>query len=154
MKNKMYLVLGDWSDDGHGKTDKVLYKVNHTVEKVQQAYKDSCRLTGISFNHNEDYTSRGRKLLDSKDYQICTEYQRPDLSKEVMNVLEKFKCPLVKNLKASEFFVDDMFADLWWWFVSLSLNDLQWEEIEDETPVINGYWNKNLNVQFGYGLYG
>jgi hypothetical protein len=31
--NKMYLVLGDWSDDGHGKTDKVLLEGFEVISK-------------------------------------------------------------------------------------------------------------------------
>jgi len=59
--NKMYLVLGDWSDDGHGKYEKVLVEVNKTIEEVQNAYKNSCKLTGISFNgSNEDFTGINR----------------------------------------------------------------------------------------------
>ncbi len=56
--NKMYLVLGDPSQDGHSQYDKVLFEVNKTLEEVQQAYKDSCKLTGISFNHSYDYTEK------------------------------------------------------------------------------------------------
>jgi hypothetical protein len=33
--NKMYLVLGDWSDDGHGKYKKILVKCNKTVKEIQ-----------------------------------------------------------------------------------------------------------------------
>ena len=36
----MYLVLGDWSEDGHGRSQKILVNVNKSVSEVQQAYKD------------------------------------------------------------------------------------------------------------------
>ncbi len=151
--NKMYLVLGDWSNDGHGKTKKILYEVNHTVEKVQQAYKNSCKLTGISFNHDEDYTGLKRGWKETKKYQICVEYENTQLPKEVIGILEAFNCPLVNDLKIANGYIEDMFNDLWWWFISLSLDNLHYTLVEDTIPVINGYWNKNLNVQFGYGLF-
>jgi hypothetical protein len=51
---------------------------------------------------------------------------------------------------------DDLFTEIWIWFVKLSLPEntiLEKADVKDKIPVINGYWNKNLNVQFGYGLY-
>ena len=35
----MYLVLGDWSNDGHGKSEQVLFTANYPVEDIQNAYK-------------------------------------------------------------------------------------------------------------------
>ena len=32
--NKMYLVLGDWSDDGHGKYDNILLQSNLSVKEI------------------------------------------------------------------------------------------------------------------------
>jgi hypothetical protein len=72
--NKMYLVLGDWSNDGHGKHDKYLLESNVDVSVIQQAYKDSCKLTGVSFNHNEDYTKRNRSWEIADEYRIATSF--------------------------------------------------------------------------------
>lgn len=153
--NKMYLVIGDWSDDGHGKSDKILLEINHTVEEVQQAYKDSCKLTGISFNINEDYTERGRDWQEISKYQICCDYEDNLIKEETMEILEKYKCPLLNNIKKDDkhIYDKDLFINLLMWFISLSLNDLKYEHIQDNVPVINGYWNNNLNVGFGYGIY-
>ena len=40
-------------------------------------------------------------------------------------------------------------------FIGLSMpQDWKYEHyIDDEIEPINGWWNKDLNVQFGYGLY-
>jgi len=153
--HKMYLVIGDWSGDGHGKFEKVLVEVNKNVEKVQNAYKESCKLTGISFNENEDYTENGRNWKSASRFHVAVEYETPELSPDVLDVLEKFNCPsnIIKNY--NEEACHKTFIDLWFWFVSLSLPDLEYKEIEniDKIPCINGYWNKNLNVDFGYGLY-
>ncbi len=151
--NEMYLVLGDWSDDGHGKSRKELYLVNKSVLEVQEAYKASCKLTGIAFNHNENYTGIKRDWKEEKDYQICTEYEGFQVSAFVMEVLEKFDCPLYEDLKEDDGWVGDLFEDLWWWFVGLSLEGLEYSRKNDNIPCINGYWNDNLNTQFGYGLF-
>ncbi len=154
--NRMYLVLGDWSDDGHGKSEKLLIESNKTVEEIQNAYKDSCKLTGISFNgDNEDYTQTNRFWVESSNYRIAVEYEEPKLTSEVLEVLEKFKCPkgIIENYNEEPYYRS--YIDLWDWFVKLSLPDLEFNIVkeDDGIPCINGYWNKNLNVSFGYGLY-
>lgn len=153
--NKMYFVIGDWSDDGHGKSEKFLIKSNKTCKEIQDAYKASCKLTGISFNGSEDYTETGRGWEEGRKYRIAVDYEDFELSNEVLEVLTKFKCPKeileYYNEEAEEY----NFTKLWFWFVSLSLPGLEYKNIQEinDTPYINGYWNKNLNVGFGYGLY-
>jgi len=153
--NKMYLVLGDWSEDGHGKSNKILIQVNKTVEEVQNAYKDSCKLTGISFNGNEDYTQINRLWVESSNYRIAVDYEEYKLTNEVKEVLKKFKCPKEIYENYNEEAYDITYVALWFWFVSLSLPGLEYDinEDDDGIPCINGYWSKNLNVSFGYGLY-
>ena len=153
--NKMYFVLGDWSDDGHGKSDKILVDVNKTVEEVQNAYKQSCKLTGISFNGNEDYTESGRGWEEVDKYRIAVEYENYNLSKEVLHVLLKFECPIEIFKNYQEEAYDRTYTALWFWFVKLSLPGLEYKIIKDDNgiPCINGYWSKNLNDTFGYGLY-
>jgi len=156
----MYLVLGDWSGDGHGKHDKVLLESNVEVEVVQKAYKDSCKLTGVSFNHNEDYT--GKKDAP----QIATEYEDSEMSVKVIDIFKnKFGLTdaMIKSWdKDIEFepgdpvwLSDDAFVNAWIWFVKLSNPKIELNKVKekDAIPCINGYWNKKLNVGFGYGLY-
>lgn len=166
----MYLVLGDWSDDGHGKHDKILINSNIDVATIQQAYKDSCKLTGVSFNHNEDYTGLNRHYQEAEEYQIATNYERSGIPAKALAELLKhgFRENFLENgkydfegwqetlAKGEDLNYDDLFVDIWIWFVKLSLPKdvvLEKTDVEDEIPVINGYWNQNLNVQFGYGLY-
>ena len=89
MKNKykMYLVLGDWSDDGHGKTDKILLESNKPVEEVQEAYRNSCKLMKIDFHDHDDG--------------ICVNYEQNSLTVEQVNVLKSFvlAIPTVGPLK-------------------------------------------------------
>ena len=44
---KVKLVIGDWSGDGHGQSEEFVFETNKTVEEIGQAYKDSCKLTGL-----------------------------------------------------------------------------------------------------------
>lgn len=161
--NKMYLVLGDWSGDGHKQYDKVLVESNKTVEEIQDAYKASCRLTGVSFNHNDDFTGRQRDYREQKKYHIATAYDQGfAVTDEAKQALKDAGFDVDKHFA---FGMDEegdqiedndiIFLHLWTEFVKLSLPDLIINKIpEDKSiPVINGYWDKNLNVQFGYGLY-
>lgn len=147
--NRMYLVMGDWSNDGHGKSDKILVEVNKTVKEVQDAYKASCKLTGISFNHNEDFTGIKRDYDEAVDHHIFTEYEGCHVSQTCIDILAKYGIEIDED----EGYCPEDFAELWFKFVKLSLPDLEFNFVKDDIPCINGYWNSNLNVQFGYGLY-
>lgn len=151
MSYLMKLNVGDWSDDGHGKTKEIVYLVNYDTGCVQEAYKASCLLTGVQFNHNEDFTGGLCKGYDSWR-QIYTEYECDGISFSAREVLSKFIPNLDDILGEGECYLDtSTFSTLWWEFVKLSLPDLTYEGVSIDN--INGYWDDNLNVQFGYGLF-
>jgi hypothetical protein len=54
--HKFIILIGDWSSDGHGKSESFVLNGNYPVKMLRQAYKDSCKLTGVQFNHNYNYT--------------------------------------------------------------------------------------------------
>ena len=164
--NKMHLVLGDWSGDGHGKSFNILLKSNSSVKEVQEAYKASCCLTGVSLHDvngkDEDYTGKNRDYQDANKYAVAINYEDNFIPKECATVLTRFgfnpkdfkidpKSDESGNLKIYE----DSFVKLWIWFTKLSNPKLELELVtgEEQIPTINGFWDKNLNVQFGYGLY-
>ena len=166
----MYLVLGDWSDDGHGKSEKVLMSSNVPVEDVQQAYKDACKLTTVSFNDNENYTGVKRDYKEEADWQIATNYEEPYIGAKAYENLKEFgieeflnefggASDYLKNYQNDDGSVNiegnEMFIKLWSWFIKLANPKITIcrSKSGDSTPCINGYWDKNLNVQFGYGLY-
>lgn len=158
---KFYLVLGDWSDDGHGKSDKVLIESNYSEKDLQKAYKKSCKKTGISFNHNDNFTGKKDAIL------ICTDYEDSQITEEAYRALAKLNCPFndlefdgigcdeVTEDNCDELYLNqESFTNLLMWFIGLSMpEDFEWKEVEDKIPYLNGYWDKSLNVQFGYGLY-
>ena len=150
--NKMYLVIGDWSQDGHNQSYKVLCESNKTLVEVQEAYKQSCKNTGVSFNHDEDYTDL---VLDHKHTnQVCTEYEENTISEENKKLLIEYGVVFDDNLDAEDFQED--FENVLLQFIKLAdpsmvLNSMPKEK--DIIPYINGYWDDTLNVQFGYGLF-
>lgn len=148
----MKLVLGDWSEDGHGISDEVIVHVNYSVTDVQNAYKAACKKTGISFNHNDDFTEIERDYDERRKYHIATEYEQGlwDFSGEVADILALHRVPPPTD----DGDPIEEYVKLWFNFVRIILPDLSYTIDEPEDiPAINGYWNNNLNVQFGYGLY-
>lgn len=65
------LVIGDWSDDGYGKTDKVLYRTNSNKKCIMEAYDVGTEKLG--FNLVED---------------TCRDYEDNDLTKEQYEALK------------------------------------------------------------------
>lgn len=148
--NKVKLTIGDWSQDGHNQYDIFVYNVNKNVSEIRQAYKDSCKLTGLQFNNNENYTGLSAHDTYDTPYHICTEHESFKPSELAIDILSNF------GIDYSE---DRSFPQLIMQFIKLSLKDLTWEEatykkseLENIQP-INGWCNKELNVGFGYGLY-
>lgn len=157
------ITIGDWSKDGHEQYEEFVFESNKTVEQVRQAYKDSCKLTGLQFNHGENYT--GLKEHDSyrTKLKICTEYQDSEISVEALQILNKHNISVFEHIfedEDTEYFLDaDVFLKLLLDFIKLSLPDLILEEASfkkselRDMPAVNGWWNGELNVQFGYGLF-
>jgi hypothetical protein len=164
--NRFMVVIGDWSDDGHGHSEYFVYSSNYPVEILRQAYKDSCKLTGVQFNHNQDYTGRGPRIGRNDWTRICTEYEDNVIQEEAVAALGGHGIDLnmfednEDDDHSKVVYDNDQFANLILRFIRLSLPDFKWEEaaykrseIRHEVQPLNGYWNPDLNVQFGYGLY-
>lgn len=158
---KAMLTIGDWSGDGHGHFEKIYYMVNYPVADIQQAYKDSCKTTGIQFNRNKNYTGVGGKMIYD---QILTAYENNQIRPKEVEILRKHKVitdewlsghSLVEQADAYITLTEaEDVADLVMRFISLSMpNDFVYIKVENEVEPINGWWDKNLNCQFGYGIY-
>lgn len=152
------LVLGDWSEDGHGISRNILIDCNcESVADIQNAYKASCKKLGIQFNHNEDYT--GKNLSYGDPHLIWTEYGENDMSDIAHDILKKAGCLNEIDVEENDrgrYYIETLeeCAAVMMNFISLSMpEDFTYKIIQENYPCINGYWDRNLNVQFGYGLF-
>lgn len=159
------LVLGDWSEDGHGESKDFCFECNHDVSEIRQAYKDSCKKLGITFNHNKNYT--GRKLSYRSKRMIWTEYEENDMSKTAFDALYSAGCfngiPYEEwnYYDETRYYIGDLrdCAMLIMNFIALSMpedftyNPVDTSIADTRIAPINGWWNPELNVQFGYGLF-
>lgn len=151
------LVLGDWSDDGHGISKDFLFDCNYDVHKIRQAYKDSCRKLGVTFNYNEDYTGLGLRYGSKR--QVWTEYEDNSITKTAFEILNNVGCfdEIDYYEDGSEYYLEEYkdCAKLIMNFIALSMpEDFTYKLIEQQNyECINGYWNDELNHAFGYGLF-
>lgn len=154
--HKFNIVLGDWSDDGHGKTKKILIESNFSHEDLQKAYLESHEKTNITFHNND-----GTKI------KVCVDYEQSQLTVDIYEALAKFDCPF-DNLEIDGigeasvtidncedcYFNEHSYLNLLMWFISLSMpSDFTWKKVDDNIPNFNGYWDEKLNITLGYGLY-
>ena len=166
MKYKFTISIGDWSSDGHGISETLPFECNYAVEDLINAYKKSCKKTGLQFNHNEDYTGHKPKNWSANsDYEnrlICTEYEDGVLHAFARNILKEHGIdPFIdeENDDENECMFDDgtEFAELILEFIKISLPDLKWEEAAVKKSAMNSLPSLNeggkLNVQFGYGIF-
>lgn len=160
-KHKIKIPIGDWSNDGHGRYKVFEIESNYPVHDLQEAYKESCRIVGIQFNHHyEDYMGIEIDSYRSNERLICTEYEDSRLSEFAYDTLIDHGINVDSILgydieEGKEIYLDsDDFTNILLAFIGLSMpNDWEWSFIDDSNTYLNGFWNKNLNVQFGYGLF-
>lgn len=153
---RMNLVVGDWSDDGHGKSDTVAFEVNKTVDEVRKAYIDSVNKYGVAFHCTMDCGDTPTKTTDCEIAVDYGDYEFKGCARErLKDVWGTMPKEVQDELIASEYYLYnlELYTDIWWWFVGLSLDGLKVERVEDETPNINGFWQEGFNIGFGYGLY-
>lgn len=154
------LTIGDWSEDGHGEYDRVPYVANYPVSGIRQAYKDSCRLTGVQFNHNENYMDPSAGNVYG---QILTEYGDNYIHKDAVKILREYGVITDGFLERQELKEDgsgicmvmpEDVADIIMRFIALSMpKDFSWSRVEVDYEPVNGWGNRELNCQFGYGIY-
>ncbi len=144
---KVKLVIGDWSGDGHDKSDYLVFEVNKTLSEIRQAYFTSCKTTGLSFHNDGIYTG------------ICCEYEDSTIDEEDQEILSSFGLDFSKYLDENGYFKNhvDSFGALIMDFIKISIPLLVYEEASfkrsEKIEPINGFWNEDLNKSFGYGLF-
>lgn len=145
--------VGDWSGDGHEKCVHMHYRASHPVDEIRDAYLKSVKLMDISFDwhngHNRGFNKGGASI------EIATEYGDAGLSAEAQAKLVSHGFDL-KRIADPERMTPQELGDLILWFAGRSLNNFSYaarKTAPKETERLNGYWNKKLNVQFGYGLF-
>lgn len=168
---KFKFVIGDWSDDGHGKKDYVYFKSNKSANEIREAYWKSCFISGVAFHHS-DYGNMSRYNHMTKDYANKDGYieaiKHRVLCDHDDNIISAVAMKSLRNFGLTENIFQDCsnedgshsivnaedLATLLLWFIGKSIDNFQYSIIQDKVECINGFWSSDLNTGFGYGLYG
>lgn len=140
------LVLGDWSDDGHGKTEPFNILSNLNDEALLKAYKKGTKQLGFdliknSCNSNEDNAISQKHLdlliksgLTIKDLGITSDYDLKDAE-------EAFEEGNDEGLSIHT----EIYTNIFLFIVKLGDKNFQWE-------LLKGELNPTINIG-GYGLF-
>lgn len=131
---KLNLVVGDWSRDGHGMSNKYLYDVNLSKEALAQAFLDGCAKIGIT---KQEYSEK------DFGFQFCKRYSDYRVPQSFIDKL------VAAGLDPLEYFGEwekeysgeaDMFPVLWLDIAKLGNPDLVYEQcLPDKTYYLGGY---------------
>lgn len=136
-KYKWKITLGDWSDDGHGKTETFVIETNVPFKYIVEYYKKSVE-----------------KYLDFSTY-VCAEYGDSSINMEQIELFESIGMDM--SYYKEEFDNEDErfwvakedYVDLLLMFVGLSSNKkIEYSIITDKLPEFVRHAS-----MFGYGLF-
>jgi hypothetical protein len=136
--NKYKLTIGDWSGDGHEKTEIIFLETNRSSKEIDELYKKSASLTGIEF----------KKLF--KDYEeyslnkdVIEAFQKHGIN--ISNCLEEYEIEEFEESPEEFGFSVDSAVKLFIEYLKLSDSELIINVVNDQT--------EELNIRFGYGLF-
>ena len=127
------LVMGDWSGDGHSKTETITILSNIDKKAVEKAYKAGTKKTNVNFSDD-----------------VASDYEDSTLPTEVVTKLAEhgFK---IEDYSEDEEPTDrgygiwtDGYALAWLFIAGVGNPDFKFEVIEDDSP--------NINIG-GYGFF-
>lgn len=160
LKYTYKIVVGDWSDDGHGKCAYHLFRSSHPIDEIRKAYDQTVDQIKVALHGSDD---RGRQL--PKDIIcVCTDYEERRIPTEALNRFKSIGIDLVEILSKEG--VEDIPAEddgryinhsdilvVFLTMVKAQIPGFEYERVKDEIECINGHYAPGFNHQFGYGLF-
>jgi hypothetical protein len=127
LDNKIKLCVGDYDNDGHGRYKIYSFEYNKTVPELQKGYKESVSKTGVHIVEK-----------------VCRCYEDSGIPKSLLETIlknhpSKLLQMIVDNSEEEFCELDDYasgFCEIYLEFVKMSIPDLVWKNVEEETPVI------------------
>lgn len=143
---KYNITLGDWSGDGHEKTETF-------IVKIPKKFSSS----DLSSSYEKSVAEFGFKLSD-----IAKNYDDNEVPAKIAEKLISagFNADLFDTLdegdyKGRYFIISDEFVDLIMFMVGRHLDDFSWKLIEDSRPSLVGGYDAIIENRssVGYGLF-
>jgi hypothetical protein len=133
MSNTISLVLGDWSGDGHEKTETIVLRSNLTNKQIEDAYKKGTNKVGFDFIRT-----------------IANEYEDNVISAEKLDALIELGLKdfdrIGDDTDEDDYNLDtDSFADIYLFIVKLGNEDFEYK-------ILVGESNPEIRIG-GYGLF-
>ncbi len=155
---RIKFVIGDWSGDGHSRKEEFLIDSNYNLEELQEAYKRSCKLTGLTFDGDFEYTGLDLIWTDAEydDRQVCVEYEDRYISKLAESILLLKGIDVRKDFESESkdkvaLYGAEDYLTLLLKFIKLSLRSFTWRIVKDDMPCFNISEDRRMNL--GYGLF-
>lgn len=150
-----WLVVGDWSSDGHGDKEFISFRCTHDEKAVQKAYLAACKKGNVALHKS------------GAEHVIACDYEDNKLRPDARKALKKLGVDL-SLLDDNSDEDDDEDADdagtylgpqdivvLFAEMVKTQIDGFNYVIPENtRLPTLNGYWKKDFNFQFGYGVTG
>lgn len=144
------IVIGDWSHDGHNQSEFVYFDSSLSEAEVKEAYREAVAKCGVGLHG----PGRGEKHTA-----ICDKYEQRTFSLELKEKMEAIGVDFTQ-VGGSEIvegqwgdFGGKGIAKLFLQLVKAVRPGFQYDIINDRVPCINGFWSKDFNIGFGYGMY-
>lgn len=145
-ENVISLVLGDWSGDGHSKTDTIVIMSSLNKKDVEKAYKNGTKKLGFDFINEvcEEYEDR---LLpkDKLELLMKSGFKASDFGYKSKYELKELKDALEDECSPGLGLWIDTFPKIYLFIVKLGNEDFKYR-------ILEGAENPSINIG-GYGLY-
>jgi len=135
-----WLVIGDWSNDGHNHKEFISLSCTHDEGAVKRAYIDACKKGNVSLHE------------ESGCQVICCDYEDCKIAPEALQALADLgvNTELLEAAYVSPHDIVTIFAEM----VKTQINNFEYKVDESfRPPTLNGFWSKDFNHQFGYGVF-
>lgn len=143
MKHLIEIPIGDASGDGHDHCERFIIESTHDLNALNDAYERSCKLTGLQFDTNGNYTGVDEDWPEFDKRKLCNDYLDSEISKENRAILESHG---IKTID-SYLYEPGTFLLLVMDFVKLSLPHFEFKVVDKPTL-------PSFDRSFGYGIMG
>ena len=135
-------VIGDWSGDGHDKTDTFVYKTNRTMDALIDAFKKGSKLIGLPKSTN--------RWHDGIRFAFCEEYEDNRIPEEVVIKLREHGIDIKDHAEGfcgydedesendSDWMIDSKgFCELWLRIAQYADSSIVYKSATSEVETIN-----------------
>ena len=157
-------VVGDWSNDGHGKSTILTFKCTHPEHEIHRLYLQAAEKSGIWMHEDLEYGDMSDRIALFQDYEdniLTHEHitRLQDLGVDMQKMAE-----IVSKLDVAEYEDDDrmnvsyygtpeIVLEIFLTMTKTQDQEFSYQIIQDYIKPINGFWHKTFNHSFGYGVF-